>query len=88
MLSKGLESHYITGLGRMLLSSFEGMLYVSVSVSCRVTKHQHHYSTAFAIPVKAKGSVNVQSSGRSSSEIILYVQHATSTCLMFVTVNL
>ena len=72
----------------MLLSSFEGEMYVSVSVSYRDTKHQHHYSTSFAIPVKAKGTVNVQSSRRSSSEIILYVQHAISSSLTFVKVKL
>jgi len=73
---------------RMLLSSFEGVLYAYVSVSCRDTKHQHHYSTSFAIPVKAKGTVNVQSFGPSSSEIIVYVQQVISSSLMFVKVKL
>jgi len=72
----------------MLLSSFEGVLYVPVSVSCKDTQHQHHYSSSFAIPVKAKGTENVQSSGPSFSEIILYVQNAISSSLMFVKVKL
>jgi len=72
----------------MLLSSFEGVMYLPVCVSCRDTKHQHHYSTSFSIQVKVKDTVNVQTYGRSSSEIILYVQNAISSSLMFVKVKL